>query len=170
MTRIEAVVAVSFADGSVGRMQLFETEDGGKITDGHIQTQVDATAESWAPLGLVVVSWRRCELQDFPTDMHDLRAAWTDVDGQIVVDMDKARECTRQRLRAERAPLLAQKDVDALKALEADDQDTLASISAEKQRLRDITKLPAIDAAKTPADLMTLTVDSQAALKARKRS
>lgn len=169
MMKIDAVVAVSFDDGSVGRMQLFEREDGEKTTDKHIQAQVDQSAETWAALALSAASWRRCKLEDFPTDLHEFRDAWTDRKGKITVDMDKAKECTRDRLRAERAPLLEAKDVDALKALEADDKAALAAIAAEKQRLRDITELPAIDAAKTPADLMALSTDSQAAAVAAKK-
>jgi hypothetical protein len=57
----------------------------------------------------------------------------------ITINMDKAKEITKARLRAERAPLLAAQDVAFQRAIEAN-ADTSA-IVAEKQRLRDITKL-----------------------------
>lgn len=55
----------------------------------------------------------------------------------ISIDFDKAKAITKDRLRAERTPLLAALDVAFQRALEANG-DTSA-IVAEKQRLRDIT-------------------------------
>jgi hypothetical protein len=55
----------------------------------------------------------------------------------IVIDIDKAKAITKDRLRAERTPLLAAQDVAFQRALESG-SDT-ASIVAEKQRLRDVT-------------------------------
>jgi len=57
----------------------------------------------------------------------------------ITVDLSKAKEITKDRLRMEREPLLAAQDVAFQRALETG-ADTTA-IVAEKQRLRDITKL-----------------------------
>ena len=57
----------------------------------------------------------------------------------ITVDLAKAKEITKSRLRTERESLLAAQDVAFQRALETG-ADTTA-IVAEKQRLRDITKL-----------------------------
>lgn len=57
----------------------------------------------------------------------------------ITINFDKAKEITKNRLRAERTPLLQAQDVAFQRALESG-ADTTA-IVAEKQRLRDITKL-----------------------------
>jgi len=57
----------------------------------------------------------------------------------ITINLDKAKAITKDRLRQERAPLLAAQDVAFQRALEAN-ADTTA-IVAEKQRLRDITQL-----------------------------
>lgn len=57
----------------------------------------------------------------------------------ITINIPKAQEITKDRLRAERAPLLQALDVQFIKALESG-ADT-AEIAAEKQRLRDVTKL-----------------------------
>lgn len=54
-------------------------------------------------------------------------------------DKQKCVDITNNRLRAERAPLLAELDVKFIRAQESG-QET-ASIVAEKQRLRDITKI-----------------------------
>jgi hypothetical protein len=57
----------------------------------------------------------------------------------ITINLDKAKAITKERLRAERAPLLQAQDVAFQRALEAN-ADT-AAIVAEKKRLRDITQL-----------------------------
>jgi len=57
----------------------------------------------------------------------------------ITVNLDKAKAITKDRLRAERAPLLQAQDVAFQRAME-EGADTSA-IVAEKQRLRDITSL-----------------------------
>jgi hypothetical protein len=57
----------------------------------------------------------------------------------IIINFNKAKEITKSRLRLERKPLLLEQDVAFQRALE-NGQDTSAVV-AEKQRLRDITKL-----------------------------
>ena len=57
----------------------------------------------------------------------------------ITINFNKAKAITKDRLRAERTPLLQAQDVAFQRALE-NNADTTA-IVAEKQRLRDITQL-----------------------------
>jgi hypothetical protein len=71
----------------------------------------------------------------------------------ITINMDKAKAITKTRLRVEREPLLAAQDVAFQRALESS-ADTSA-IVAEKQRLRDITKLA--DAATNTDELKSIT-------------
>jgi len=70
----------------------------------------------------------------------------------ITINFDKAKAITKDRLRAERTPLLQAQDVAFQRALESS-ADTTA-IVAEKQRLRDITQLA--DQATTLDELKTL--------------
>jgi hypothetical protein len=72
----------------------------------------------------------------------------------ITINLDKAKAITKDRLRAERTPLLQAQDVAFQRALESG-ADTTA-IVAEKQRLRDITQLA--DSATTLDELKALTV------------
>lgn len=72
----------------------------------------------------------------------------------ITINLNKAKDITKDRLREERAPLLQAQDIAFQRALE-EGADT-AAIVAEKQRLRDITTL---------ADEAT-TLDELKALKA----
>jgi hypothetical protein len=74
------------------------------------------------------------------------------MDMAIIVDINKAKDITKDRLRAERKPLLEAQDVAFQRALESG-TDTSA-IVAEKQRLRDITTL--VDTANTVKELKAL--------------
>jgi hypothetical protein len=57
----------------------------------------------------------------------------------ITINLNKAKVITKERLRAERTPLLQAQDVAFQRALE--EGKPTAAIVAEKQRLRDITAL-----------------------------
>ena len=72
----------------------------------------------------------------------------------ITINLDKAKVITKDRLRAERTPLLQAQDVAFQRALE-EGSDTSA-IVAEKQRLRDITNLA--DQASTLDELKAITI------------
>ena len=71
----------------------------------------------------------------------------------ITINFDKAKAITKDRLRAERTPLLQAQDVAFQRAIE-EGADTSA-IVAEKQRLRDITQLA--DTATTLEELKGLS-------------
>lgn len=72
----------------------------------------------------------------------------------ITINIAKAKDITKDRLRAEREPLLATQDVAFQRALESS-ADT-AAIVAEKQRLRDITKL--VDVCSTVDELKVVKI------------
>jgi len=72
----------------------------------------------------------------------------------ITVDINKAKVITKDRLRAERKPLLEEQDILFMKAQEAG-SDTSAIVT-EKQRLRDITNQ--VDSMTTTDELKAATV------------
>jgi hypothetical protein len=74
----------------------------------------------------------------------------------IIINFDKAKQITKERLRQERKPLLEQQDVLFQRSLE-NNSDTSAII-VEKQRLRDITNL--VDDVTTLEQLKQLTVNN----------
>jgi hypothetical protein len=78
------------------------------------------------------------------------------MDMGIIVDINKAKDITKDRLRVERKPLLEAQDVAFQRALESN-ADTTA-IVAEKQRLRDITNQ--VDTMTTVEELKALTLVS----------
>ena len=71
----------------------------------------------------------------------------------ITINMDKAKNITKERLRQERKPLLETQDILFMKAQE-EGSDTTA-IVAEKQRLRDITNQ--VDSCTTTDELKALS-------------
>lgn len=73
----------------------------------------------------------------------------------ITVNLTKAKDITKDRLRADRKPLLEEQDVLFMQAQESE-ADTSA-IVAEKQRLRDITK--DVDSCTTTDELKALSVE-----------
>ena len=77
--------------------------------------------------------------QSLPLQHNDFFDAWEQTNGVVTVNFAKAQQITKTRLRTEREPLLAAQDIAFQRALEVS-ADT-SSIVAEKQRLRDITKL-----------------------------
>tara|TARA_R100001086_G_C11776649_1_gene242397 strand:+ start:403 stop:786 length:384 start_codon:yes stop_codon:yes gene_type:complete len=84
------------------------------------------------------------------TLVPEFRDAYT---GNNNYDLDQCKAITKDRLRAERIPLLDEQDVLYMRAQETN-ADTSA-IVAEKQRLRDITKLA--DACKNLSALSALS-------------
>jgi uncharacterized protein YdaT len=74
----------------------------------------------------------------------------------IIIDINKAKDITKNRLRIERKPLLEAQDVAFQRALESN-ADTSA-IVAEKQRLRDITKQ--VDTMTTVEELKSITLEN----------
>ena len=94
------------------------------------------------------------DASELPESDNDFFDAWELADNVVSVNIEKAKEITKKRLRAEREPLLAAQDVAYMRALEAG-QDTSA-IVAKKQRLRDITGLA--DGCTTTAELRALKV------------
>ena len=71
----------------------------------------------------------------------------------ITINIDKAKDITKERLRQERKPLLEAEDIKFMQAHESG-ADTSA-IVAEKQRLRDITNT--VDSCTTTDELKALS-------------
>lgn len=76
----------------------------------------------------------------------------------IKVNMQKASEIKKDMLRADRQPLLADLDVQMLRAMEVSDIEKQAEILAKKQALRDITTHPDLLSAATPEELKAFSI------------
>lgn len=97
-----------------------------------------------------------CEADEIPGD-RTFRDAWElSPEKKCRVNIGKARDIQRQRLREQRAPKLAELDVAFMRALERGEP--TGAIVAEKQRLRDATSDPRIEAAQTLDELKAVTL------------
>ena len=115
---------------------IFKNDNGGVATcipTGEISIDAVLTKDVPAGRGARIV-----DQNSLPRD-NDFYDAWEMDDSSVTVNLAKAKELTKNRLRQERTPLLAAQDVAFQRALETG-ADTTA-IVAEKQRLRDITLL-----------------------------
>jgi hypothetical protein len=79
-----------------------------------------------------------------PKDRY-FRDAWELIDLQISVNIAKANDIHKDRLRELRSPKLLALDVEYIKALELGDTVKQQEISAIKQELRDVTNFPLIE-------------------------
>lgn len=77
------------------------------------------------------------EDNELPEADNDFFNCWELVNDVVLVNIAKAKIQTKDRLRAEREPLLAAQDIAFQRALETGSDTSI--IIAEKQRLRDIT-------------------------------
>jgi hypothetical protein len=129
---------------------IFTNDNGGVATcipTGEISIEAVLAKDVPAGRGARIV-----DVADLPNQYNDFYNAWEMDETSVTVNKAKAVELTKQRLRAERTPLLAAQDVAFQRAQESG-ADTVA-IVAEKQRLRDITKLATED--KTLEELRAL--------------
>jgi hypothetical protein len=129
---------------------IFTNDNGGVSTcipTGEISIDAVMTKDVPAGRGARIVN-----IVDLPNQYNDFYDAWEMDATSVTVNLDKAKELTKKRLRAEREPLLAAQDVAFQRALESG-ADTTA-IVAEKNRLRNITSLA--DSATTLEELRSL--------------
>ena len=132
----------------MSKVIIFTNDNGGVsvcIPTGELP--IEQVQAKDTPAGSIIV-----DVSSLPN--NDFFDAWELANGVVTVSLAKAKELTKKRLRAERTPLLAAQDVAFQRAIE-EGKDTTA-IVAEKQRLRDITKLA--DKAKTLDELKAITL------------
>ena len=123
----------------------YNTNDGLAITIPTGELPIEQVLAKDCPAGAVIVDTLPAE--------RDFRNAWELSGTDITVNFAKAQEITKDRLRAERTPLLEAQDVAFQRALE-EGADTSA-IVAEKNRLRDVTGL--VDGATTLDELRAIS-------------
>jgi hypothetical protein len=131
---------------------IFTNDNGGVsvcIPTGELPIQQVQIKDT--PAGSIIV-----DQSTLPNSDNDFFDAWELSGSTVSVNLSKAKEITRARLRAEREPLLQAQDVLFQRALETS-ADTTA-IVAEKQRLRDITNQ--VDSATTTAQLRGMKVEA----------
>jgi hypothetical protein len=128
---------------------IFTNETGGVsmcVPTGEIDIQ--AVKDKDTPSHSIIV-----QDSELPHADNDFFNAWELNNGTVSVNLTKAKELTKARLRREREPLLVAQDVLFQRAQESN-ADTTAIIT-EKKRLRDITNL--VDTCTTINELRVLS-------------
>ena len=131
---------------------IHENDNGGvSVTVPTGELSIEAVKTKDTPSGSIIV-----DSDTLPNSDNDFFDAWQLSGSTVSVNISKAKEITKKRLRAEREPLLAAQDVLFQRALETS-ADTTA-IVAEKQRLRDITTQ--VDSATTTDELRAMKAEA----------
>lgn len=104
------------------------------------------------------------DINDLPVNDNDFFDAWSIIskdDGgyNVVVNMEKARNIHREKLRIDRKQILDALDVQFMRAIERADIETQNEIISKKQKLRDLPAHPSIDEATTTSQLRALTIE-----------
>ena len=123
--------------------KIIYTNDNGNmvvVTPVSTELTVDEIAAKDVPAGK---SYTILEDAQVPTD-RSFRDAWALSDGSIQVDMTKAKDLMRDKIREVRKNLLAAEDVTFMRAVETADADAQAASAARKQALRDAPLASAI--------------------------
>lgn len=118
-------------------------------------TEAEAEFRAFSKLPYAAISPRFINADQIPTD-RTFRNAWK---ADLSVDMGKARDIYRDRLRWLRKPFLEALDIEYQRADETKDEARKAEIVAKKNILRDVTNDPAIEAAATPEELKAVLPD-----------
>ena len=114
---------------------IYTNEQGGvSVCTPTGELSIEQVQAKDTPSGSIIV-----DNNSLPNEHSNFFDAWELSGTTVTVNIDKAKAITKDRLRAERTPLLQAQDVAFQRALESG-ADTTA-IVAEKQRLRDITQL-----------------------------
>ena len=115
------------------------------------ETDITHVLANDVPAGAIVIDYSALPDEKYSCFFD----AW-ELNGEtVIVNLVKAREVTKSRLRSERGPLFNALDIAFQRAVE-EGQDT-AGIVAEKNRLRDVTKKA--DEATTLDDLLKLSCE-----------
>lgn len=107
----------------------------------------------------VVVDGQTLDTADysFPENRH-FTDAWALAEDKnhkpiIVIDIEKAKNVWRNRMRQARNPIMIALDAEYFRALEEGNTNKQKEIANKKKLLRDVTKLPELDAAKTVEEI-----------------
>lgn len=120
---------------------VWKRPDGG-VSVTHLTNEAESPqkeAEKLKTRGDIPMDWECvCFNAELPAD-REFREAWSweTPEPKVDISLERARLCTKERLRRERAPQLAALDVAYMRADELGDGAEKVRIRQEKQRLRD---------------------------------
>lgn len=144
--------AITYVDGSLG--VGIAKSDGINSGLEAVQNMMERVVKT---SGRSIVRWRKVSSEEIPSDRR-YRDAWVDTGDRIVPELERSKGIFRDHLRRLRVPLLEELDVAYQRADEMGDTIEKLRVANVKQRLRDITGDPRIEAAKTIEELDALDI------------
>lgn len=148
------LIAIRRSNGCVAIMQFVTKQQRNGSDPGWEREPTDDAIEAEIGRSGIVdcIGWARVTPESLPVD-RTFRGAWGHDGANIFVDMERAREIYRSRVRQDRAPKLAKLDVEYQRADERGDAQSKLDIASQKQKLRDAPSDVRITAASTPEEL-----------------
>ena len=155
-------ISIVLENGQVMIMHLIKEQrktphsQGWKIkgTTEEIEREISRANTAWdSP----VKSWRVIDMEDVPKD-RTFRNAIRDDGNKFSYDMVHVRQIHLGTIREQRAPLLAQKDIEWMRAIGQGNKKEQDRIEKERQALRDMPQTygKAISEAKTPEEVKAI--------------
>lgn len=147
------------SDDSVMIMSFILDDNHGFSREGtkeEIEAEITKSSTSFNPERLPILSWEEITEEDMPERTY--RDAWVTDGKKIDHDIVKARDIHRDYLRVARSPLLLPLDNEYRAADENNDLAKKEEVRVKKQVLRDVTKHPDIEKAKTVEELASLDI------------
>jgi hypothetical protein len=102
------------------------------------------------PAGSIIV-----DNDSLPNEHNEFFNAWELNGTTVTINLTKAKDIVKETIRIERAPVLANLDVQFMKAIESGNTSLQATIAEQKQELRDITTHSSIVGASDVVSLKT---------------
>lgn len=150
------------SDDTVMVMSFVLDDNHGFMREGtkeEIELEIVKSSTTFNPERLPILSWEEIEESDLPERTY--RDAWITKGGKkIDHDMVKARDIHKEILRVARLPLLLPLDNEYRLAEENNDLNKKEEVRVKKQILRDVTKHPGIEKAKTVEELAGLDIQT----------
>lgn len=145
-------------DGGISITHIIDDID----AQNHAMELLDRAIEEESKTGVrnEILDWELLGVNMAVPEDRTFRNAWDSVDGSINVDIDKAVEIQKDKIRIERAVELTRLDTDYMRADEQGDSVKKTSIAAEKQKLRDMTKHRAFLEVSNTEELKNLTFEN----------
>lgn len=113
---------------------------------------------AWSKIPPDAIEPRLIFTEDIPQD-RTFRDAWEHDGEKVRVNMDKARVIHMNRIRKVRDKVLADLDIETIKALGQGDKIIMDAVEGQKRRLRNLPQTFDLSKAKTPEELQTLWPD-----------
>lgn len=150
------LISLVFADQTLGIMSLVleDTRAGWTVFPTQEVVEREIQRSEFGEGKKPIRSWRLISPSELPAT-REFRAAWRD-HGKIVEDISECRKIYKDRLREARKPLLESLDIEYQIADEQGNTARKREVAIEKQRLRDATDDPRIEAAQTVEELRTI--------------